>query len=168
MESSVSKILQTYRNTHTCYNSCTMQILLISLLVSVALFIGTAVSSSENSATISTPVENIQTTDTAPNSPTKSQEVDYNNRYTPTNDGNNNSYEQSPSEDKSLKYNYMEDKYEYVGEDESLKYNYMEDKYEYVGEDESLKYNYMDDKYEYVGEDESLKYNYMDDEWGYE
>lgn len=46
-----------------------------------------------------------------------------------------------------------------------LKYNSMEDRWEYADPDDKLKYNYMEDSWEYADPDNKPEYNYMEDEW---
>lgn len=74
---------------------------------------------------------------------------------------------QPSRDDRRLRYNYMEDEWDYADSDDSLKYNYMDDAWDFAGDDDDLKYNYMDDYWEYTNERDRLKYDYMDDEWGF-
>ena len=54
-----------------------------------------------------------------------------------------------------------------IANDSRLRYNYMEDRYEYTRPGETLRYNYMEDTYEYTCPEATLKYNYMEDSWEY-
>ena len=49
-----------------------------------------------------------------------------------------------------LRYDYLDDEYEFAGPEEELRYNYMEDRYEYTDPESELRYNYMEDRYEYA------------------
>ena len=69
--------------------------------------------------------------------------------------------------DSSLKYNVMEDKWEYAADNASLKYNVMEDKWEYAPDNASTRYNVMQDKWEYAPDNASTRYNVMEDKWEY-
>ena len=42
-----------------------------------------------------------------------------------------------------IKYNYLEDYYDFAGTDDALRYNYIEDRYEFAGEDDKLRYNFL-------------------------
>ena len=66
-----------------------------------------------------------------------------------------------------LKYNYMDDTWEYAPKDSSLEYNYMENEWEYAPDNYSLKYNYMENEWGYAPSNSTLKYNYMENEWEY-
>ena len=42
-----------------------------------------------------------------------------------------------------IRYNYLEDYYDFAGTDDALRYNYIEDRYEFAGEDDKLRYNFL-------------------------
>ena len=69
--------------------------------------------------------------------------------------------------DDALRYNYIEDRYEFAGADDKLRYNIFEDEYEYAGSTDQLRFNFLNDKYEFVPEDARLQYNYMEDTYGF-
>jgi len=50
---------------------------------------------------------------------------------------------------------------------QQLKYNYMEDSWQFARKDDELKYNYMEDRWELSQPSEQLRYNYLDDTWQY-
>ncbi len=70
--------------------------------------------------------------------------------------------------DDALRYNYIEDRYEFAGADDKLRYNIFEDEYEYAGSTDQLRFNFMDDKYEFAPEDAHLQYNYMEDTYDFD
>ncbi len=49
-----------------------------------------------------------------------------------------------------LRYDYVDDEYEFAGPEDELRYNYQEDTYEYADPDARLRYDYMDNEYEYA------------------
>ena len=49
-----------------------------------------------------------------------------------------------------LRYNWVEDKYNYAPKDAKLKYNWTADKYEFVAPNSKLKHNSQSGNYEYV------------------
>ena len=49
-----------------------------------------------------------------------------------------------------LRYNPMEDKYEYASSQDHLKYNPIEDEWSYENSDSHLRYNPMEDRFEYA------------------
>ena len=69
--------------------------------------------------------------------------------------------------DDVLRYNYIEDRYEFAGADDKLRYNIFEDEYEYAGSTDQLRFNFLDDKYEFAHKDAHLQYNYMEDTYGF-
>lgn len=77
------------------------------------------------------------------------------------------SYVEEEYDDKSLKYNYMDNSWDYAYENESLRYDYMDDEYQFAPDNYSLKYDYLDNEYEFASDKDSLKYNYMEDEYNY-
>ena len=70
--------------------------------------------------------------------------------------------------DDALRYNYIEDRYEFAGADDKLRYNIFEDEYEYAGSADQLRFNFLDDKYEFAPKDAHLQYNYMEDTYGFD
>lgn len=49
-----------------------------------------------------------------------------------------------------LRYNWVEDKYNYAPKEAKLKYNWTADKYEFVAPNSKLKHNSQSGSYEYV------------------
>lgn len=49
-----------------------------------------------------------------------------------------------------LRYNPLEDRYEYAGAQDYLRYNPIEDEWSYESSDSYLKYNPMEDRFEYT------------------
>ena len=70
--------------------------------------------------------------------------------------------------DDALRYNYIEDRYEFAGVDDKLRYNIFEDEYEYAESTDQLRFNFLDDKYEFAPKDAHLQYNYMEDKYGFD
>jgi hypothetical protein len=53
-------------------------------------------------------------------------------------------------ESPKLRYNWVENKYNYAPKDAKLKYNWTADKYEFVAPNSKLKHNSQSGNYEYV------------------
>ena len=53
-------------------------------------------------------------------------------------------------ESPKLRYNWVENKYNYAPQDAKLKYNWTADKYEFVAPNSKLKHNSQSGNYEYV------------------
>lgn len=49
-----------------------------------------------------------------------------------------------------LRYNPMEDKYEYADQEDYLRYNPIEDEWSYERSDSQLRYNPMEDRFEFA------------------
>lgn len=49
-----------------------------------------------------------------------------------------------------LRYNYMENKWEYADTKDVLRWNHMENEWQFVDPDARLVYNYMENKWEWV------------------
>lgn len=71
-------------------------------------------------------------------------------------------------EDSRVRYNYMEDKYQFKGKNDHLKYNGLSNKWEFADDKDKIRYNYMEDKFQYSKPGSRLKYNSMEDKWEYE
>ena len=56
-------------------------------------------------------------------------------------------YQSAPAH---LRYNYMEDRFEYAHPQEQLRYNPIEDEWSYERPDSQLRYNPMENRFEYV------------------
>ena len=48
---------------------------------------------------------------------------------------------------------------------ENLRYNYLQNDWQYASPSANLKYNYLENKWQYAEPGESLRYNYLENRW---
>lgn len=48
---------------------------------------------------------------------------------------------------------------------EELRYNYLQNKWQYASPSANLKYNYQEKKWQYAETGDTLRYNYLENEW---